>query len=107
VRLRRRSVAVSGRVTDAACGAAGRVRSVRVAVARQVGRRCAFLRRGGRLGAPRRCRVAGAPLLRPRGTASFRMARKARLPRGRYRVWVRAADAAGNRAVRVKRARLR
>jgi X-Pro dipeptidyl-peptidase len=107
VRLRRRSVAVSGRVTDAACGAAGRVRSVRVAVARQVGRRCAFLRRGGRLGTPRRCRVAGAPLLRPRGTASFRMARKARLPRGRYRVWVRAADAAGNRAVRVKRARLR
>ena len=68
---------------------------VEIAVARLRGRRCAYLAAGGRLGRPGAC---GRPtFLAASGSARFSFA--ASLPRGRYRVLVRATDAAGNRSV--------
>jgi hypothetical protein len=69
---------------------------VYVSVAQLVHGGCRFLDPHGRLGRPRRC--SKPILLRARGTAHWRLKLNARgLPRGRYRVTVRAFDTAGNR----------
>ncbi len=85
-----RRLTLRGRSTDRGCPGAVRVR---VAVALRTGRLCRPVGPRGRLGTPRSC-------LRPRyldarGARSWRL----RLPlprRGRYLVWVRGIDAAGN-----------
>ncbi|HEX8103754.1 MAG TPA: DUF4185 domain-containing protein [Solirubrobacteraceae bacterium] len=104
VRLRRRSLLVSGRARDAGCAGVARVR---VTVARREGgRRCRFLGAGGRLGRVRACRRAVAQTARGTGVWAFN--RPVRLPRGRYVVRARAVDAAGHaeRALRRRGRRL-
>lgn len=68
------------------------VRSLRAGLARTVRGRCRPLARG-RLRAPRSCRRR-APLHRVDARRFDRTVR--RLPSGRYRVWLRATDGAGN-----------
>ncbi|HEX8075516.1 MAG TPA: hypothetical protein VF545_11105 [Thermoleophilaceae bacterium] len=93
VRLRRGSVSVSGRSRDRGCK--GRLSAVLVSVARVHGHRCRFLEPNGRLSRQRRCRRP--ILLRARGTRSWRLATRAKLKRGPYRVLVRAVDRSGNK----------
>jgi len=91
--LTRRGGILRGRSRDLGCGAA--VRRVLVSIARETrGRRCRFLLASGRFSRARSCLrtsylVAG-------GTRSWTLRVRARLPRGRYKVWVRGVDAAGN-----------
>lgn len=82
---------VSGRARDSGCG---RVRRVYVAVARESGSRCRFVSVRGRLGAPRSC--LRSVYLRARGRTSWSLRVARRLPAGRYKVWSRAVDGAGN-----------
>ena len=102
-RVSRRLLTVRGTARDRGCrggGAPARpvpgiVARVRVAVARQVGRRCSFVRRTGRLGKRRACR---RPVwLAARGRTRWALRMRARLPRGRYLVRSRAVDGRGNR----------
>ncbi|HVS28953.1 MAG TPA: hypothetical protein VHE14_05340 [Solirubrobacteraceae bacterium] len=110
LRLSRRRLRVDGRAGGGSCAgqAAGRgIARVDVAVARVSRRRCRFVGARGRLGPPRSCR---RPLfLAARGTSSWRLALRARLPRGRYSVRSRALDDAGNveRPARANKLRLR
>ena len=91
-------VVVAGRALAASCG--GRVAKVEVAVARKVGKRCRFVTPSGVLGAPKACSLRGAPVLMARGTTSWTVRTRRRVPAGRYVAFVRATDAFGNSAVR-------
>jgi hypothetical protein len=103
VRRSRRGIALHGRTSDRGCAASaalagrrGKVARVYVSVAKVRGRhRCRFLRRGGRLGPLGNCRRP--VLFRARGTTRWRLTLHAHLPRGTYRVVVRAYDVAGNK----------
>jgi hypothetical protein len=93
-RAGRRSVGLHGRASDRTCRGAGSVRAIYVAIARREGRLCRFLSGNGRLG--RRVSCSRRAYLRARGTTSWRLNRRVRLPPGRYIAWSRAVDAAGN-----------
>ncbi|MEA2375096.1 MAG: hypothetical protein QOD53_1559 [Thermoleophilaceae bacterium] len=93
VRLRRGRVSVRGHSKDHGCH--GKLGAILVSVARISGHRCRFLQPNGRLGAARKCRRP--ILLRARGTRKWRLATRARLKSGPYRVLVRAVDRSGNR----------
>jgi hypothetical protein len=74
-------------------GCAG-LRAVLVSVQTVRHGRCRFVAANGRLLPLRSC---ARPLrLRARGTRSWKLQLKAKLPRGRYRVQVRAVDRRGN-----------
>ena len=93
------------RITGRARSRCG-IQRVDVAVARNVGRRCAFLRRSGRLAAPRRC--LPPRYLRATGRRRWRLRVTAPLPPGRYVVRSRALDRHGRPGVRsVRRVRVR
>jgi hypothetical protein len=89
-------LAVSGRADDRAAGcAASGVASVQVAIAKASGGgRCAFVLASGKLARPASCTTAYA--LVAKGKAAWKLASARKLPKGRYRVTVRALDAAGN-----------
>jgi predicted outer membrane repeat protein len=72
---------------------AGSVRSVGVSVARHVGRRCRFLRKDGTFTKARSCRKN--TFLNAKGTTTWSL-KLASLPKGRYTIWSRGLDAAGN-----------
>ncbi len=97
------SVFAASRLRDVVATDPSGVRSVDVALARQAGRRCRAVR-GARVDRRRsRCRRRHF-----RRTAIGRIAaRTDRLPRGTYRVWIRATDGAGNRASRPRMLRVR
>jgi hypothetical protein len=106
VRARRTRIQLSGSGRDTGCG--GALRTVRVAVARGVGRhRCRFIRGDGTFGPPIACRN-GRSLVSV-GLDRWRLSIKGRFPRGRYIAWSRATDRAANRerAARVDRVRFR
>ena len=92
---------LSGTASDSGCNA--RVRRVAVSVARVSGKRCRFLRASGGFGPPVACSRATA--LTASGTTRWSLRIRRRLPRGTYRVTVRAIDAVGNtgRSVQVAR----
>ncbi|MDQ6914772.1 MAG: hypothetical protein M3155_03050 [Actinomycetota bacterium] len=91
----RRRILLRGRASDRGCGAArGRVRRIEVAIVRRVGRRCRFLAANGRFGRVTTCRAAR--FLRARGTTRWLFVRRGRFRAGRYVIYVRAIDAAGN-----------
>jgi hypothetical protein len=99
----RKRVTTRGRSYDRGCRLRGRerasgLRRVHVSVARVRGRACRFVDRRGRL-LPRARSCRRPLLLRARGTKSWRFAlRSSRgLPRGRYRIQVRATDRVGNK----------
>ena len=85
-------IGLTGQASDRGCG--GAARSVRVAVGRGVGGgRCRFVVRSAALGPTRRCRRR--IYLPARGVAPWHLALRG-LPPGRYLVWARATDRAGN-----------
>jgi subtilase family serine protease len=95
-RASRRRLVLAGRASDRGCGAggAGRVKRVRVAIARASGKRCRFLALKAGFGKPRSCSRAG--YLVARGTTKWKLTLRRRLPAGTYRAYVRANDGAGN-----------
>jgi hypothetical protein len=94
VRVRRNRISMHGRASDGGCG--HRLAAVLVSVARVDKHGCRFVLPNGRLGRRHNCRHP--VLLRARGTRHWKLSLKAhRLPRGHYRVIVRAIDLAGNR----------
>jgi subtilase family serine protease len=96
LRASRRKLALAGTASDRGCGAsgAGKVKRVRVAVARLSGKRCRFLALKAGFSKPRSCKRAG--YLVARGTTKWKLSLRRRLPAGTYRAYVRATDSAGN-----------
>jgi Carboxypeptidase regulatory-like domain len=99
VRAKQGRLRLRGRASDKGCPAAsvtGRVERVEVTISRKAGRhKCRFVARNGRLTKARRC---SKPVrLKAKGTTSWSLNTKRRLPRGTYTIQVRAQDAAGNR----------
>ena len=98
----RRGISLHGASSDRGCRKAGartaskgRVQSVSVAVGRRLSKRkCRFLRGDGRFGKAVSC--LRTTYLPARGRAKWRFSDNAHLPPGRYVVWVRGLDAAGN-----------
>ena len=93
VKLSRKRVSVHGSARDRGCAG---LRAVLVSVAHVDGKRCRFVLPNGRLSRRRGC--SRAVQLRARGTRSWKLQLKARLPRGRYGVKVRAVDRRGHRS---------
>jgi hypothetical protein len=92
VRVTRRGFTVRGTSRDRGCG---RVKRVFVSVGRIVGGgKCRYLKANGRFSPPRACERTGYVLTR--GTRRWSFTSRARLRRGRYRIWVRGVDAALN-----------
>jgi hypothetical protein len=93
-RLRHRRLVLRGTASDRGCRK--RIARVTVTVGKRVARgRCRYLGPNGRLGKRRHC-LRGAPQLLARGRARWKLRVRARLPRGRYVLLVRAVDTAGN-----------
>lgn len=96
LRVTRRGVRARGTASDRGCGGArGRVTRVQVAVAKVERGRCRDVRRDGTL-APKRTSCTRPRWLTARGTTRWTFSTPARLPRGSYRVRVRAVDATAN-----------
>ena len=96
LRASRRKLTLAGTASDRGCGAsgAGKVKRVRVAVARLSGKRCRFLALKAGFSKPRSCKSAG--YLVARGTTKWKLSVRRRLPAGSYRAYVRATDSSGN-----------
>ncbi|MEA2409640.1 MAG: hypothetical protein QOC77_201 [Thermoleophilaceae bacterium] len=98
VRASRRRFSARGSARDRGCAG---LRAVLVSVRAVHRGRCRFLAANGRLGRARSC---ARPLrLRTRGTRSWKLQLKVHLPRGSYRLQVRAVDRRGNMEPLVKR----
>ena len=101
-RVTRRGFVLRGRSTDVGCtgptaqlSRAGGVATVSVSLARTTrDGRCRFLRLNGRFTRARSCKRT--TYLPTRGGSTWRLSRRMRLPRGRYKSWARAVDLAGN-----------
>ncbi len=96
-RVGRHRISLRGISRDKGCGVkgAGAIRKVYVSVAKTGRHRCAFMNRRGRLTKRRSCRH---PILLPaKGHTRWRFAKRVRLPRGNYRIEVRAKDTTGNK----------
>jgi hypothetical protein len=94
VRIERDRIYMRGTASDRGCR--HRVTAVLVSVARVGKHRCRFVQANGRLGRARNCKRP--VMLRARGTRHWKLSIRAhRLPRGHYRVLVRAVDRSGNR----------
>jgi hypothetical protein len=103
VKVSRKRVSVHGTARDRGCAG---LRSVLVSVARPQKGGCRFVQANGRLSRRRGC--SRRLELRARGTRSWKLALKAKLPRGRYVVRVRSVDKAGHRGYpRTVRVRVR
>jgi hypothetical protein len=92
-----RRLRLAGRSSDKGCGAkkAGKVRRVAVSIAKVSKKKCRYLRSNGRLaGKAESC--AHPRYLRAKGTSRWSFTAKRLLPKGTYRIRVRATDAAGN-----------
>jgi hypothetical protein len=102
-RLERRRISLRGRAVAFRCSnghpARGKVKRVSVSIKRQVGLRCRFLTRSGRLSGVRSC--SRAVFLRARigkiraGKVPWTFRDRPLLPHGRYTVAVRAVDTRG------------
>jgi hypothetical protein len=85
-----------GSSSDRGCGPKGRgkVKRVRISVARASGKKCRYLNRKGHLGKLRSCKRT--VYLAARGTKHWRFTGRRNLARGKYKIWIRAVDTAGN-----------
>ena len=99
VRAKKRKLRLRGRATDRGCVAtisvAGKVARVEVAVSRKAKKKCRFVQANGKLTKARSCKKP--VFLRAKGTSTWSLSLKRKLPRGKYTIQVRARDAAGNR----------
>jgi hypothetical protein len=95
---KKRKLTLHGHASDAGCAAqisvAGKVARVEVAISRKAGKKCRFVAANGKLGKARGC--SRAVFLNAKGTTTWSLSLKRKLPRGSYTVLVRARDAAGN-----------
>jgi hypothetical protein len=92
LRLAGGRLVATGTARDRGCGA--KLGRVQVSVARTAGQKCRYLAQRGRLTTPKSC---SAPLsLIAKGRSDWRLATRARLPQGSYRVRWQAIDKAGN-----------
>jgi hypothetical protein len=89
----RKRLSLTGTASDRGCRAS-HVKRVRVAVARRAGGRCRFLAGKQGFSKPRSC--AKRIFLAAKGTTHWRFVFRGPLTKGRYRAYVRGADAAGN-----------
>jgi hypothetical protein len=96
VQASRKRLSLTGTAGDRGCRAhgAGRVKRVRVAVARRAGKRCRFLQGKKGFTKPRTC--SKRVFMAAKGTTHWRFAFRGRLAKGRYSAYVRATDVAGN-----------
>jgi pseudomonalisin len=96
IKASRRRLSLTGTAGDRGClaGGVGQIRRVRIAVARQAGKRCRFLQ--GRKGftKPRSC--SPRVYVTAKGTTRWTYTFRGRLAKGRYRAYVRGTDASGN-----------
>ncbi|HEX8052870.1 MAG TPA: S8 family serine peptidase [Thermoleophilaceae bacterium] len=105
--LNRKRVAVSGRSADRSCPGREAVATT-VAISKREGKRCRFVKSDGRLSARRKC---GQPIkLRTKAKfdkktrkVSWSLKKALKIPRGRYRLRVTAADQSGNLERRTSR----
>jgi hypothetical protein len=102
-RITRRGIALRGSAKDRGCratktrlGRKGKVKYVRVAVARRSGSKCRWLKKNGTFGARRSCKYAGT-IFRAKGAEHWRFGRKLKLKKGRYVAVIRPVDRFGNR----------
>jgi hypothetical protein len=96
IKASRRRLSLTGTASDRGCraGGAGRVKRVRVAVARQAGKRCRFLKGKTGFTRPRSC--SRRVYVTAKGTTRWSYTFRGRLAKGRYRAYVRGTDASGN-----------
>lgn len=98
VRVKRRRLRLRGTASDTGCSATysvpGALRRVEVAISRKAGRKCRSVKASGKLTKRRGC--GKRVWLKAKGTSSWSLKLKRRLPRGRYTIRVRARDRAGN-----------
>jgi hypothetical protein len=99
---KQRKLRLRGRASDQGCSSLARVE---VAISRKAGRRCRFVAAAGMLTKTRKC--SKRVFLRAKGTATWTLRVKRKLPRGRYAIAVRATDRAGNRQKRLATGTLR
>jgi hypothetical protein len=94
----RHGLRMHGTTTDKGCGAKGRgkVRRIVVSFARATTKQCRYIDRQGRLGKQRSCLRTQYLLRAKRGKKGWTLRFPHRLARGRYKIWVRGIDAAGN-----------
>jgi hypothetical protein len=107
LRVTRRRVLVRGRSADRACPGRDAL-AVTISLHKREGRRCRYLKADGRLSERRKC--SRAIKLRAKGKVDRRTGKlvwsfkkSVKVPRGRYRLRVTAADASGNLERRVSR----
>ena len=102
-RVTRRGIALRGTAKDRGCkatktrlGRKGKVKYVRVAVARRSGSKCRWLKKNGKFGARRSCHRAGT-IFHAKGAEHWRFGRKLKLRKARYVAVIRPVDRFGNR----------
>jgi hypothetical protein len=98
----RRRVSARGRAADRGCAGLG---AVLVSMSKPRAHRCRFVRTNGRLTRRRSC--SRPVLLRATGRRAWRLTLRTRLPRGSYRMQVRAVDRLGNKGRPGRRAVIR
>jgi hypothetical protein len=103
-RAKKRKLVLHGRAHDDGC-AAGKVARVDVAISRKAGSKCRFVTRSGKLTSARKC--TRRVFVKARGTTSWSLTSKRKLPKGSYTVLVRARDAAGNAQSRLTKRKVR
>jgi hypothetical protein len=85
-----------GTASDKSCGGrAAKVRHVSVSIAKQVGKRCRYLRSDGRF-TRQATSCTRSRFIAARGASRWSFTSKRPLPAGHYRIWVRAQDRARN-----------
>jgi hypothetical protein len=107
-RAKKRKLQLHGHAHDDGCVAAisvaGRVARVDVAISRKAGRKCRFVTRSGKLTTARKC--SKPVFLKAKGTTSWSLTTKRKLPKGAYTILARARDAAGNRQAKPAKRKL-
>jgi hypothetical protein len=100
-RVRHRRLRLRGASSDRGCSnptahvsVQGKVQRVWDSIARERGRRCAYLLASGKFTRTRS--GLRTSYIRARGTTRWALDVRRRLPRGRYKVWVRGIDVRGN-----------
>lgn len=92
-----RKLRLKGTASDRGCGkqGAGKVKRVTVSIARATGKRCRYLQADGKL-ARKKTSCLRTRYVAAKGTTRWSFTAKRKLPKGSYKIWVRAVDAAGN-----------
>src|SRR3954454_24367537 len=93
----KRRLRLKGTSSDRGCGKRfrGTVMRVRISIARRTGKRCRSLLANAKLSG-KRTSCLHTTYVNAKGTTKWTFTARRRLPAGRYQIWVRGIDAAGN-----------